>query len=181
MNTLGVPVLRGTAAAVGLGALVWAFGVPLLQSSVVGAAALAVVVGAALRPLAADVSWPDRVGLRRHGTRREVARLSSSLAAREREVPAPTVARLRVIAEQRLARAGVDPKGPGGTARARELLGAPVHALLFGPDAPPPDHRTFVACLDAVERLARPSPAGAGPPRPAPRPQTSPSSPQESP
>lgn len=165
MRLLRLALIRSALMAVGAGLLVWIFGVPLLQSALVASVAFTAAVGNTLRPFAVEPGWPDRIGQRRHGTRREVARLASSLSARERDVSASIVARLRGLAEQRLARAGIDVHDPRDLAAARDALGTTVHARLFGDLDARSRHVEFLRCLDAVERLA-PPPTAPGASRP---------------
>lgn len=161
MRMLRPSLIRSAVLAIGAGLLVWIVGVPWLQSVLVASVALTAGVGNTFRPFAFEPVWPDRIEQRRHGTRREVARLASSLSARERDVSASIVARLRGLAEQRLARVGIDVHDPGDEAAARQALGTTVHARLFGDLDARARHVEFLRCLDAVERLA-PSPTAPG-------------------
>lgn len=110
-------------------------------------------------------AWPRRgEERRRHGTRREVSRLSWNLAGRRRPVPAPTCQRLRVLAARRLDRLGVDLDDPGEAGRARALLGASAYGVLIADPSQPVDQAAFLRCVAAVERLDDlPASGGPGP------------------
>lgn len=90
---------------------------------------------------------------RSEGTRREVSRLSWSLAGADNRVGDRPYRRLRAIAAHRLALRGIDLTDPAGDDAARALLGPVGYQQLVGESWSPPTQRVFADCISLLERL----------------------------
>ncbi|WP_108252522.1 hypothetical protein [Planctomonas deserti] len=141
------------AIAAGLSGLAFFAGVTLTLSLLL--AVTIVAVGTVLALLAAphDERWPEaRVALR-SGARREVARLSWSMADDDGTVSDAAVQRLRTLATVRLAERGIDLADPADRSAADSALGATAFRLLTEPGRHRPE--ALLRCAAAIERLDR--------------------------
>ena len=167
------------AIAAGLSGLAFFAGVTLTLSLLL--AVTIVAVGTVLALLAAphDERWPEARVVLRSGARREVARLSWSMADDDGTVSDAAVQRLRTLATVRLAERGIDLADPADRSAAESALGATAFRLLTEPGRHRPE--ALLRCAAAIERLDRShsasplsaSPLSASPlsasPHPAPR------------
>jgi hypothetical protein len=99
-------------------------------------------------------SWPpEPESAHNTGTRREVARLSWGLHGQDDRVDRWSASRLHALATRRLAERGLDLDDRRNEAECRRVLGGAVYdALSLDPNRLP-RYSSFVAALDAVERL----------------------------
>ena len=146
-----VRTLAASAVTFGLALLI---GVDLGHCLLLALGAAVLVLLGRLLPEADDDGWPEREsGPSDRGVRREVARLSWGLHGYESRVDRRSVARLRAIADRRLAGSGVDLDEPADAERASGLLGRTAYAALTGDPNSPPRYEDFARAVAAVEQL----------------------------
>ena len=153
----------GSAAMAGLlGAAAWLVGLDPFHSALLGSAVLAVASGRAILRLD-DVAetgrrWAQRPAREVHGTRHELRELTWKLTGGRGRVQPAALQRLQALAEHRLARHGVDLHDPAHAERAQRLLGVRPYRVLTSDPSARVRFRVFVACVEALERLADPPP-----------------------
>lgn len=161
-------LLWTVAIAAGLSGLAFFAGVTLPLSVLLAVAIVA--VGTVLTMLAAghDERWPEARVVLRSGARREVARLSWSMAEDDGRVSDAAVQRLRTLAAARLLRRGIDLADPADRQAAESALGTSAYRLLTEPGRHRPE--ALLSCVSAIERLDRRegAPAGGAPASPQP-------------
>ncbi len=149
----------------------WACGLPVAQAALLMVAIVTIVL------VALSIRVPQVPGgfapivEDREGTRSDLARISWSFNGNGGRVSEAAIRRLRITAEGRLLRVGVDWHDPAGRARAEQLLGARAWATLTHPGGLLPKLREIEHCLtqlEQLEQLARraATPAPADVPRP---------------
>jgi hypothetical protein len=100
-------------------------------------------------------SWPpEPESAHNTGARREVARLSWGLHGHDDRVDRWSARRLHALAAQRMAERDLDLDADSDEAECRRLLGSAVYDALSLDPNQLPRYASFVAALDAVERLA---------------------------
>lgn len=142
-----------------VGFLAWLLGMDAPHAIGLGGVLIALAVCLSLLGDQADVGWPAPEPALRPGSRRDIAQLGWSVAARSRglrggHVSSDAVRRLRTLATEALALRGVDLDDPAAGDDVRRLLGDGAPALLRRGSAAAPTTAEFVAVLDRVEGLA---------------------------
>ena len=146
-----------TGAAVLVGAVAWAIGVPLAHSAFLMTVVATIAAGYAIRSLRDGVPLegfnPVASTMRRDGARRDVVELSWSLSSRSGTVSQSAARRLGVVAERRLAHHGIDLGDPHGAAEAQRLLGTRAFGVVSPDRAEPIRRADFMYAIAVVEHL----------------------------
>jgi hypothetical protein len=143
-----------------VGFLAWLLGMDAPHAIGLGGVLIALAVCLSVLGDQADVGWPAPEPALRPGSRRDIAQLGWSIAARARglrgggHVSSDAVRRLRTLATEALALSGVDLDDPTDGDDVRRLLGDGAPALLRRGSAAAPTTTEFIAVLSRVEGLA---------------------------
>lgn len=152
---------------IAIGFLAWLLGMDAPHAIGLGGVLIALAVCLSLLGEQADVGWPAPEPALRPGSRRDIAQLGWSVAARSRglrggHVSSDAVRRLRTLAAEALALKGVDLDDPTARDDVQRLLGEGAPALLRRGSAAAPTTAEFVAVLGRVEGLGAAVDRGGG-------------------
>jgi hypothetical protein len=147
-------------ASAAFGFVLWFFGLDLWYA--IGAALAAAAVGVLwlALPQRGAPDWPEHPAERAPGVRDDVVRLAWSLRMHKGSVHEPAYKRLRAVATERLARAGLTIDDDDAV---RRLLGPRAASALHPREGRLPSFGAVVHCLDALDDLDRTTAAGSGP------------------
>lgn len=142
-----------------IAAVCWYFGADVWHSILIGSAlttlGLIGLIGLIVNdnPDFSNTRWHSDSHSNRHGARRDVAQLSSSLRGSYGRVGSGAVLQAQRLARQRLALYQLDLLNPADRPRIEQMIGHHAYAVLVRGERRPPFLRSFIHCLNALDAL----------------------------